>query len=187
MVTLLIITASLVALGGGLYFFAIENERNSQVNRKISNLEVVKLAREYNGRVSPAILSERSLLSLPEAERKLYIMLSEGVFHYEYDENYQPIFVLNNLIRKAQHNPESRPQLPVTGATPRLSDSEVIKIAVEAKGRLTATLLCLKAGISIDESQSVLERLHLKGVFDMQVTDSGSIMYILNDMEILAP
>jgi hypothetical protein len=186
MVTLLIITASLVALGGGLYFFAIENERNSQVNQKVSNLEVVKIAREHNGRVSPALLSERSLLTLPESERKLYIMLSEGVFHYEYDENYQPVFVLNNLIRRALHNPENRLNTHTSLAPSRLTDSEVIKLAVETKGKLTATLLCLKAGISIDEAQATLERLQLKGVFDLQVTENGSMLYVLNDIDLLS-
>lgn len=189
MITLLLIFIAFIALGGGIYLFAIEHERNSLINAKISNHEVVRIAHEFHGRLSIGLLAQKTTLDFTEAERKLYMMLSEGIFQHEYDENYQPIFVLNKSIPPI-HAPtkvvptklqrESKVILPSS-----MPDGEVIRIAVECKGKLTASLLCLKATLQFEEAQTILERLQRKGVFDIEVNKNGTIVYILEDWEMM--
>jgi hypothetical protein len=187
MMTLLLIFMAFVALGGGIYLFAIEHERNALINAKISNQEVLRIAREHNGRVSVGLLAQKTTLDFIEAERKLYIMLSEGIFHHEYDENYQPIFVLNphptpTPTRTVAHETPPR-EMKGLPAPIILSDGEVIRYAVESKGKLTPSLLCMKAKIQFDDAKTVLERLQRKGVFDVEVLDGGVLVYVLPDWE----
>jgi hypothetical protein len=183
MMTLLLIFMAFVALGGGIYLFAIEHERNALINAKISNQEVLRIAREHNGKVSIGLLAQKTTLDFIEAERKLYIMLSEGIFHHEYDENYQPIFVLNPHPTPARIASDA-PIREVKGLpAPTLSDGEVIRYAVESKGKLTPSLLCMKAKLQFDDAKVILERLQRKGVFDVEVLDGGIMVYTLPDWE----
>jgi predicted transcriptional regulator len=67
-----------------------------------------------------------------------------------------------------------------------LSDAEVIRHAVEANGDITATRLCLKANVTIEEATKKLDQLHTKGVFDIQTSDEGGFFYALNDKSLLS-
>jgi hypothetical protein len=186
MITLLLIFMAFIALGGGIYLFAIENERNALINAKITNQEVMRLAREYNGRLNVGILAQKTKLDFTEAERKLYIMLSEGIFHHEYDENYQPVFVLNASL-PTHTVPDSLPTYREPMGVPMsvVSDGEVIQIAVQNQGRITASMLCMKAKIQFEEAKAMLELLQRKGVFEAEVNENGTIIYTLPDWEIL--
>ncbi len=184
MVTFLIIFAFIIACSGGIYLYYQESEKNAAVRMKISNNEVVRLAQENQGKLTPQLLSEKSELSRTEASRKLYLMLSEGVFRYEYDDNYLPVFALSNVVRRALENAQEI-DYHFSYAPSKLSDGEIISIAVDSDGKISPTSLCVKAGISIDESQALLERLHAKGVFDIEIKDNGSIVYLLNDLDLL--
>lgn len=185
MATFLIIFALILAFSGGVYFYYQESEKNALVRMKISNGDVVRIAQENNGKLTPQLLSERTDLSRNEASRKLYLMLSEGVFRYEYDDNYLPVFALSNVVKRALESPNEN-DIPFAYLAPRVTDSEVITIAVESQGRISPTSLCVKANISIDEAKTLLERLQMKGVFDVEIKDNGSILYILNDFDLLA-
>jgi hypothetical protein len=187
MIMLLLIFIAFIALGGGIYLFAIEHERNALINAKISNHEVVRIAHEHNGRLSIGLLAQSTTLDFTDAERKLYMMLSEGIFQHEYDENYQPIFVLNKKIR---HTPPKataqKIQREAKGIMPpSIADGEVIRIAVACHGRLTVSLLCMKANLQIEDAQIVLERLQRKGIFDVEVNTNGTIVYLLDDWEMM--
>jgi len=178
------ILLSLMAMGGGIYLFAIEHERNAFINAKISNHEVMRIADEHNGRLSVGLLVQRTKLDFTEAERKLYMMLSEGVFQHEYDENYQPVFVLNKSLVQVKPLPDTtkktRPRITI------IADGEVIQIAVAGKGKLTASILCLKAKIQYEEAQITLETLQRKGVFDVEVNENGSLVYTLQDWDLMS-
>ena len=191
MITLLLIFITFIALGGGIYLFAIEHERNAQINAKISNHDVLRIAKEHSGRLSVGLLAQKTSLNFTDAERKLYLMLSEGVFHHEYDESYQPVFVLNKQIESKHSLADTETLPPIHYAEAAgmpslpLQDGEVIRLAVECKGKLTASLLCMKANIQYDDAKVMLERLQRKGVFDVDVSDNGSLLYLLRDWEIL--
>ncbi len=183
MITILLIFMAFLALGGGIYLFAIEHERNAQINAKISDQEVMRIARENNGRVNVGLLAQKTMLDFTEAERKLYIMLSEGIFLHEYDENYQPVFVLTNPLPSRPLPPKALPARP--SVVLPISDSEVIAMAVAHKGKLTTPLLCMKAKLQYDEAKTVLERLQQKGVFEVEVNEKGTIIYLLPDWDMM--
>ncbi|TAE09283.1 MAG: hypothetical protein EAZ95_16225 [Bacteroidetes bacterium] len=188
MITLLLIFMAFIALGGGIYLFAIEHECNALINAKITNQEVMRIAREYNGRLSVGVLAQKTKLDFTEAERKLYIMLSEGIFHHEYDDNYQPVFVLNPSLptRTASDSlpaPTRHEHLGVPASV--VSDGEVIQIAVQNQGRITASMLCMKTKIQFEEAKGTLELLQRKGVFEAEVNENGTIIYTLPDWELL--
>ena len=185
MVTFLIIFAFILACSGGIYLYYQESEKNAVVRMKISNSEVVRLAQENNGKLTPQLLSERTELSRNEASRKLYLMLSEGVFRYEYDDNYLPVFSLSNVVKRAlEHSHEA--EIPTRAIAYKLSDSEVINIALESGGKISPVSLCVKGKVSIDEAQLMLERLHGRGVFDVEIKETGSLVYVLNDLDLLS-
>lgn len=184
MSTFFIIFALILAFSGGIYFYYQESEKNAAVRLKISNGEVVRIAQENNGRLTPQLLSEKTALSRGEASRKLYLMLSEGVFRYEYDDNYLPVFALSNVVKRALDNP-SENDLSFNYLPPRLTDRDVINIALETDGRVSPTSLCVKGDVNIDEARTLLERLHAKGVFDVEIKDNGNLVYILNDLDLL--
>ena len=185
MVTFLIIFAFILACSGGIYLYYQESEKNAVVRMKISNSEVVRLAQENNGKLTPQLLSERTELSRNEASRKLYLMLSEGVFRYEYDDNYLPVFSLSNVVKRAlEHSHEA--EIPARTISYKLSDSEVISIALKAGGKISTVSLCVKGNVSVDEAQLILERLHSRGVFDVEIKDTGSLVYVLNDLDLLS-
>lgn len=185
MITLLLIFMAFLVLGGGIYLFAIEHERNALINAKISNQEVLRIARENNGRVNIGLLAQKTTLDFTEAERKLYIMLSEGVFHHEYDENYQPVFVLiQPQPSRTLPTREVKPK-PAPRVLPVISDGELISIVVDCKGRITVPLLCMKAKLQYEEAKMALEHLQQKGVFDVEVNEHGTIVYILPDWEMM--
>lgn len=184
MVTFLIIFAFILACSGGIFLYYQESEKNAIVRMKISNNDVVRLAQENNGKLTPQLLSEKTELSRNEASRKLYLMLSEGVFRYEYDDNYLPVFALSNVVKRALEH-SSEPEFNLLSPA-KLSDGEVITIALNTGGKISATSLCVKASISIDQAQLILERLHAKGVFDVEFRDSGGVIYCLNDLDLLS-
>ncbi len=186
MATFLIIFALILVFSGGVYFYYQESEKNAAVRMKISNSEVVRLAQDHEGKLTPQLLSEKTELSRSEASRKLYLMLSEGVFRYEYDDNYLPVFALSSVVRRALENTQDIPYTTYLQAPPtQLSDGEVIQIAVESGGRISATSLCVKGNVSIDEARHLLEHLHTKGVFDVEIKENGSLVYFLNDLDLL--
>ena len=178
--TLILIFMAFLALGGGIYLFAIEHERNTLINAKISNQEVIRLAHEHDGKLSVGLLAQKTALDFTEAERKLYIMLGEGVFHHEYDEQYQPVFVLNPSPVQAALPAETH---SAHGVPTFMPDGEIIRIAVEHKGKITVPLLCMKGKMQIDAAKALLERLQRKGIFEVEVNAQGSIVYILPDWE----
>ncbi len=62
------------------------------------------------------------------------------------------------------------------------NDSQIIQWALENQNTITATMLCVKANISIEKAREILEKLHLKQVFDIEVNDKGTILYRLQEM-----
>jgi predicted transcriptional regulator len=69
----------------------------------------------------------------------------------------------------------------------KIPDADVLKLAIEHKGRLTQTLLCLKLRISIEEAQIKLDDLYEQGAFIMDVNQKDALVeYHLRDKNLLA-
>lgn len=68
----------------------------------------------------------------------------------------------------------------------KIPDADVIQLAIDHKGKLTPTLLCLKKKISIDEAKQKLEELYEQGAFVMDVDEENYVMeYRLRDQSLL--
>lgn len=68
----------------------------------------------------------------------------------------------------------------------KIPDAEVLNLAIEHKGRLTPTLLCLKLKISIEEAQIKLDDLYDQGAFIMDINPKEALVeYHLRDRSLL--
>ncbi len=181
MIFLFFIIFILIFAASGLGYWAY-NQYHIGV-QSLSNRNVLELASEKDNQLTIEDLCDAFQITRGEARIKLYTMLAQGAFEYSYDNvTLQEIFILSRSVRSRvkrdtmPHNPRKKL---------RLSDGEIISIAVRSKGKITATALCLKGEISIDEAKNRLNELHEKGVFEIKVTDNGTITYHINDVDLL--
>lgn len=63
-----------------------------------------------------------------------------------------------------------------------IKDGEVIVWAIEHQGFLTIQILAAKAKINLDEARYLLEKLHLKGVFELEISENGVLKYMLHEV-----
>ncbi|WP_264789104.1 hypothetical protein [Aureispira anguillae] len=83
--------------------------------------------------------------------------------------------------------PSSKMSLKQEQVKLKIPDADVLNLAIEHKGRLTAALLCLKLQISMEEAQFKLEELYEQGAFIMDVNERDAIIeYHLRDKNLLA-
>lgn len=67
----------------------------------------------------------------------------------------------------------------------KVSDKDVIDVATANQGKVTATILVTRLDTSIDEATQKLEDLHNKGIFTLENTASGHLVYKLVDMDLM--
>ena len=58
----------------------------------------------------------------------------------------------------------------------------ILKLAKENKGIITVSDVALGAEISVDEAKKFLETLVSKGIAELRVRKSGSLVYVITDM-----
>lgn len=185
MAAIIIGIAILVAFGGigSVVFFAIKNytEKAKQIAYKVSDKEVIEIARQNNGEISAVLLCEKTDLSLDEAQSKINSLLMSGIIHQKWDWSDWSGTKYKYILKDANKNFEA-----IDGKKSKnITDAEVISAAIQTKGKITATALCLKLDISIDEAKRRLEDLRKKEIFDIDVTDTGAITYALIDKDLL--
>ncbi len=66
-----------------------------------------------------------------------------------------------------------------------LTDAKAIKYAVKSGGRISIAALCMKADVSTEDAQRILENLQEKGIFEVKVSDSGTLYYELTDKDLI--
>jgi len=173
------------AASGFGYFLFNQLQGSMDVSKKLPNKKVVEIARDLGGKISIRELSDITGLSKGEARVKLYVMLSQGVFAYDYNESYEETFKLTQALPQ-KRNFKGTLNLNQNQPTQKdLSDGDIISLAVKSKGKLTPASLCMKAKISVDDAKEKLNELHEKGVFEIKVTDSGTVTYVINDLDLL--
>lgn len=67
----------------------------------------------------------------------------------------------------------------------KASDKDIIDVAVANNGKVTPTVLCARLDISVDEATAKLENLHNKGIFTLENTKSGHLVYVLVDLDLM--
>lgn len=65
------------------------------------------------------------------------------------------------------------------------SDKDIIEVAVANNGKVTATILCAKLDISVADATAKLENLHTQGIFNLETTESGHLVYTLVDLDLM--
>ncbi|WP_299455792.1 hypothetical protein [uncultured Microscilla sp.] len=66
-----------------------------------------------------------------------------------------------------------------------VSDKAVIEVAVANNGKVTSTVLCAKLDISVADATAKLESLHNQGIFTLDNTESGHLVYVLVDLDLM--
>ena len=167
----------------GLFsYFRNAIRKHRETMRSVTQNEIIAIALENGGKITSAALATRTPLSVYQASMKLQSMY--GVFRTKYDYKHQSnVFVLKKPEMYA--NLDLRAPMQTTSSQKKkgISDAEVIQTALRTKGRITAGVLCVKADISIDEAKKRLQELQHKGVFDIEATASGALVYVLNELE----
>lgn len=94
---------------------------------------------------------------------------------------------LDNVMKQIPKLEEQATQKVVYRQEPEkgASDKDIIDVAVANNGKVTATILCARLDISIDEATTKLEHLHNKGIFTLDNTESGHLVYMLVDLDLM--
>lgn len=171
-------------------------------NEKI-DAHLIKLLASYShGNISDTLLSLATGIELSKARKVLKSFKKQGLLSSAYNVYLQleyklavsieylslPLSEEQLKIVEVLKNPTGNieGQVGVQSTHDDFSDAEIIKVIIANQGKLSATGLCLKKDISIETANNILESLHSKGVFDIKVSENGTIEYWLNDISLLS-
>lgn len=65
-------------------------------------------------------------------------------------------------------------------------ESEILRLAAQRQGRLTAVELVTEFAITPEKANQLLESLMVRQLADVEVTDSGVVVYVFHDVRHLA-
>lgn len=160
-------------------------KKQREIYRSVTENDVIAMTLESDNKITAASLASRTALSNVQARQKLAAMLTKGILIQKHDSKhgYTTYYKIKypELFKDLPRNPSS-PSLSKQKEK-ALSDADVIAAAVKAKGRLIPGVLCVNADISIDQAKEKLQELQHKGVFDIEVSPTGALVYLLNDYE----
>jgi predicted HTH transcriptional regulator len=199
--TIIVVSAVSSAVVASSYWFKTYIDKLKKINQVVSDQELVALARQNKGEVSAALLCEHFGLSLSEADTKINNLLMSGVIEqkYEWDwtdwssmlEGTKTKYVMKGLPAKHFLPKRQATNVGNIASTSNyqkerggVSDSEVIGLAVQMKGKVTVSTLCFKLNISVDEAKKKLEELYKKEIFEVNVSENGTLVYILVDRDL---
>ncbi|MBA3579924.1 MAG: hypothetical protein H0W42_08060 [Gemmatimonadaceae bacterium] len=64
-------------------------------------------------------------------------------------------------------------------------EAEVLRLAGQREGKITVVEVVSELAIDHSEATDVLETLSVRGLADIQITDSGTIVYDFRDLRLL--
>ena len=65
-------------------------------------------------------------------------------------------------------------------------ESEILRLAAQRQGRLTAVELVTEFAVTPEKADELLESLMVRQLADVEVTDSGVVVYVFHDVKHLA-
>ena len=154
---------------------------------EINEETILQLSEECNGQAQPVHLCIMANIPMKEAKKHFKFFKKKGILSTVYTTHWQVRYVLTNTMTSNRNKlaaPKSQRKKLQIG-NPIIQDSEIIKLAIQSKGKLSATSLCLKKEIEVDLAQQVLNNLQERHVFDIHVNNNGTIEYWLNDKSLL--
>ncbi|HAI76220.1 MAG TPA: hypothetical protein DCM08_08220 [Microscillaceae bacterium] len=190
--------------GVGIYYF-YELKARKQVNAKVSDQSVIDIARSNAGKINVALLCEHTGVSAYEAKVKLRYLQQNGMLGMDWTGFMSggPSYILpgsNNLLNPLKNvlsknewvkrlgledlfgdagsntNPKQLEQ-----NLSKHKDALIISLAMENQGVVSASMVCVKLNISIDEAQRKLEELRQKQIFETELSPNGGLLYRLLD------
>jgi len=163
-------------------FATLQNLYSGEINDEC----ILRLSAACNGQAQPVHLCIMADISMKEAKRYFKEFIKRGILSTVYNKNWQIRYIASNSTFA------NRDLVKLTGQTKQvhinksvIQDAEIIKLAIESKGKLSATALCLKKEIDLNLAQKILDNLQERHVFDIHVNDNGTIEYWLNDKSLL--
>jgi len=168
----------------------IDNYREELVDDE----RVIAAARQNHGFLTSKELCTILGISRLQAIHKLNALYLKGVFRISYDDfGLHSTFILSEYYLKngpslhagsSNSNPRKRFQLqgrePKTSSA-ALSDAAMIELACRFEGDLTPAIVCVQSKTTLEKAQKRLDELHASGVFDLEVTEQGGLVYRLKD------
>jgi hypothetical protein len=209
--TVVILGSIITTLGiiGGVIWY--EQNQKKLVNQKISDKEVIQIAREYGDKIDVAMLCERTELTAKEAKIKLKYLSEIGMLSIDWQSIFSgsPLYRLKGTKNKifpnitktiseatksgkswrqilpeiadSIFNSKSETNTPISSPNYLNKDAQIISLALENKGIVSASMVCIKLNMGIDEAQKKLEELRQKQVFITEISDNGGLLYRLLD------
>ena len=179
----IIVIFAVIAASLGMMWW--HNQSQNAIARKISDQELIEMARENNGELTKGYLVTQTGLTAAEANLKIQEFLNNGILHYRLGTGFRIVYKLDRSLMSGKLPKRPERKVHKVEQPQGYSDGDVISLAVKQRGKLSAAALCMKANIPIDEADKRLKDLQENGVFEIQVDDNGAILYVLNDMNLL--
>jgi len=200
----MIVATAVTSLFGGLGFaFWFQQHQRKLVNRKISDQRVIEMARDNGNKINVAHLCEQTGLSAAEARIKLQYLQENGVLSKDWKQYLSGggAYVLagnglagfENIVGRLMDKNEWVKKIglgEVFNSSKNQSnspsgfqnkDAQIISLALESQGTVSASSVCVKLNISIEEAQRRLEDLCKRQIFITNVNQNGGLVYQLLD------
>lgn len=177
----------LMVLGSGIAYF-VHQQTQKSIALKISDRDILELARENGGKISKGYLVANTELTATEASTKINELVNSGILQYTLDSNFRIVYQLERSLRSGDLPKKFKkptPKIPLQKGIHSFSDGDIISLAVKKKGKLSTASLSMETKTSVDEADKKLKELQEKGIFDIQVNENGTIVYVLNDLDLL--
>ncbi len=172
--------SAFIALG---YFRKIK-----AINNKVSDQQIIEIARRFDGELSAIALAEETGISLSDAKLKINNLLMNGIVKQVWDwsdwQNVTSRYYLKDMQPHKLHLLKSSPASLDNTKNP--SDAALINLAIQNRGVVSTSLVCIKFEVTVDVAQQRLEELRKKEIFVTEVNENGTLLYRLIDGDLLA-
>jgi|GEM_PF-2506655 len=200
LITLITATGATGIFGSIGYGIWNHYRQQKMINQKVPDTVVIEIARENYGKINAALLCEQTGITAPEAKKKLEYLVQNNVLATDWTKIFSggngyilPNTTEENIFTKffktkgsfatkveALFNNDTK-QTPVKSLSQN-KDAQIITLAIENQGVVSASMVCVKLNISIDEAQKKLEELRQKQIFINEVGQNGGMLYRLLDV-----
>lgn len=132
-------------------------------------------------------------IDIYEAKDLLKRLVKSG-FVEKYTKNFKTIYVIKNPLQMTPpllenglaNTQDSRIEISPSIAKIKIPDADVLRLAIDNKGKLTAAQLCLAFKIPMQEATQKLEVLYDQGAFKMGTDTANTVLeYHLVDANLL--
>ncbi|MCP4439420.1 MAG: hypothetical protein GY810_10810 [Aureispira sp.] len=156
---------------------------------KLSEQEIVSIILDQvqDYQVTPAQLSVIFGLDIKSARKLLKRLRTHGLVTINYTKGFQRIYVIKQPLNANPPKLKNLIAAPILKDLERIKipDADVLDIAIQNKGRITPSVLCVAKRIPLEEAKIKLDKLYEQGAFHIDVDEKeGTIAYLLRDSKL---